>query len=57
MTTDELYTQYKTDEDLKSYVDKYCAKHDKNMYEAFRDLMIKEAAKDYKERKKGVLKG
>ena len=40
---DELYYLYKEDPEIKDYVDRYCIKHNKNIFEAFRDVMIEEA--------------
>lgn len=54
---DELYWQYKNDEEFKDYVDKYCAKHYKNIFEAFEDQMIEEAANNIKNQRKDIIKG
>lgn len=52
---DELYRQYKGDADFKKYVDRYCAKHNKNILEAFEDQMIEEAANNIKNQKKDII--
>ena len=49
---DELYYLYKEDPEIKDYVDRYCIKHNKNIFEAFRDVMIEEAINHIKEQKK-----
>lgn len=53
----ELYRQYKGDADFKKYVDRYCAKHNKNIFEAFKDQMIEEAANNLQNQKKDIIEG
>ena len=50
--TEELYELYKTDEDFKEYVDKWCKDHDLGIFEAFRLNLVQEYAKYLKEGKK-----
>ena len=50
--TDELYTMYRENDDFKGYVDRWCKNRDRNIYEAFRFVLVKEYAKLLKEQKK-----
>ena len=43
---EKLYALYKNDEDFKDYVDRYCTKHNINIFEAFDHRMIRIVAKE-----------
>ena len=43
---ERLYTLYNTDSEFKDYVDRYCKKHDINMFEAFDHKMVRIFAKE-----------
>ena len=43
---EKIYTLYKSDVDFKEYVDRYCVKHNINMFEAFAHRMIRIVAKE-----------
>lgn len=45
---EELYTLYKENADFKDYVDRYCVKHNINIFEAFAHEMIYIVAKEKK---------
>ena len=49
---EEQYTLYKSDKDFKEYVDKYCQKHNVNIFEAFGHNMLREYGKWLREVKK-----
>ena len=38
---ERLYTLYKEDVDFKEYVDRYCTKHEINIFEAFSHRMVR----------------
>ena len=42
--TEELYDLYKNDPDFKSYVDRWCQKHQLSIFEAFRMRILQEYA-------------
>lgn len=45
----ELRMQYQESESFRTYVNKYCIKHDKSLDEAIRDMIVIEVAKEVQE--------
>ena len=50
--TDELYDLYKNDSDFKAYVDRWCAKHNLSIFEAFRMRILQNYAEWLKKKRK-----
>lgn len=53
---DEIYEMYKTDADLKHYIDAYCNKHGINTFEALAHITPQEVAKYYKDKVRDIIK-
>lgn len=51
---DWLYDYYHSNKNFHEYVEAYCKSRGKGIFEAFRDAMVVNVAKDYMEREKGV---
>ena len=53
---EETYSLYKESESFKKYVDAYCTKHDKGLFEALDHKTVRDTAKYYREANKDVIK-
>lgn len=52
---ESLYEFYKTSEHFRKYVDAYCSKHHKGIFEALSDAMVQNVANDFKVRNMGII--
>lgn len=52
----EIYELYNSNEGFKKYVDDFCMKHNKGIFEAFSDLIVKTVAEHIKNTEKGIIK-
>lgn len=49
---DREYDFYKSIPEFKTYLDAYCRKHNKGLFEALNDNVVKEVAERYAEKQK-----
>ena len=52
---EEVYSLYKQNKSFKKYVDAYCQKHNKGVFEVLDHKTIKDAAIYYRDAKKDVI--